>query len=94
VEVFVTPKAEQNFDSVFNFIKNKWGEKTAKQFLIKTDSLFELLKKFPKIGKPENGDIRGFQLTRHTRLLYRIRGEKIIILAFFDVRQDPSKKSL
>lgn len=44
------------------------------------------------MGQVENGDIRGFQLTPQTRLLYTIRDEKIIVLAFFDVRQDPTKK--
>jgi hypothetical protein len=44
------------------------------------------------MGQIENGDIRGFQLSPQTRILYRIRDEKIIILAFFDVRQNPNKK--
>lgn len=44
------------------------------------------------MGQVENGNTRGFQLTRQTRLLYTVRDEKIIILAFFDVRQDPTKK--
>jgi len=30
------------------------------------------------MGHIENGDIRGFQLSRQTRLLYRVRNEKII----------------
>jgi hypothetical protein len=44
------------------------------------------------MGQVENNDIRGFQLSRQTRILYRIRDNKIIILSFFDVRQDPKKK--
>ena len=92
MQVFVTPRAEKNFDSIVNFIKDRWGEKTAKQFIIKADEIFSLLQNYPTIGQVENGDIRGFQLTRQTRLLYTVRNEKIIILAFFDVRQDPNKK--
>ena len=68
------------------------GERTAKQFVIKTDEIFKLLKDYPTMGQIENGDIRGFQLTKQTRLLYRIRNEKTIVLSFFDVRQDPNKK--
>jgi hypothetical protein len=44
------------------------------------------------MGQVENNDIRGFQLSRQTRILYRIKDNKIIILSFFDVRQDPKKK--
>lgn len=58
MQVYVTPRAERNFDSIIDYIN----------------------------------DIRGFQLSRKTRMLYRIRDNKIIILSFFDVRQDPKKK--
>lgn len=44
------------------------------------------------MGKVEHHDIRGFQLTRQTRILYRIKDNKVIILSFFDARQDPEKK--
>ena len=92
MQVFVTPRAERNFDSIVDYIADKWGERTAKQFVLKTDEIFKLLQNYPTMGQIENGEIRGFQLTRQTRILYRIRDEKIIILAFFDVRQDPNKK--
>lgn len=92
MQVFVTPRAERNFDLIVNFIQEKWGLRTAKQFVRKTDEIFRLLKNYPKIGQIENGDIRGFQLSPQTRVLYRIRDQKIIILSFFDVRKDPKKK--
>ena len=92
MEVLITPRAEKHFDSIVDFIKAKWGERTAKQFVIKTDEIFRLLKNYPTMGQIESGDIRGFQLSRQTRLLYRVRDEKIIVLAFFGVRQDPNKK--
>ena len=92
MQVFVTPRAERNFDSIVDYINDKWGESAAKQFIQKTDEIFKLLKNYPAIGQIEESDIRGFQLSPQTRILYRIRDEKIIILAFFDVRQDPKKK--
>ncbi|MBY0426970.1 MAG: type II toxin-antitoxin system RelE/ParE family toxin [Cytophagales bacterium] len=92
MQVFVTPRAEKNFLSIVEFIKGKWGERTAKQFAIKTDETFKLLKNFPEMGQVEKDDIRGFQLSPQTRILYRIKADKIIVLAFFDVRQDPNKK--
>ncbi|HEU5290012.1 MAG TPA: type II toxin-antitoxin system RelE/ParE family toxin [Cyclobacteriaceae bacterium] len=92
MQVFVTARAEKNFDSIVDHIKDKWGDKTAKEFIQKVDEIFKLLKAYPLMGQVENNDIRGFQLSRQTRVLYRIRENKIIILAFFDVRQDPNKK--
>jgi plasmid stabilization system protein ParE len=67
MQVFVTPRFENNFDSIVDYIRNKWGERTAKQFVLKTDEIFKLLQNFPTMGQTENGEIRGFQLTRQTR---------------------------
>ncbi len=92
MQVYVTPRAEQNFDSIVNYIKQNFGEQTAKEFIYKADEIFGLLKDFPLMGQVESNDIRGFQLSRQTRILYRVRNNKIIILAFFDVRQNPKKK--
>jgi len=92
MEVFVTSRAEQHFDKIIEYLKYKWGEKTAKEFIDKVDEIFSLLKNYPSIGQVETKYIRGFQLTPHTRILYRIRDNKIIILSFFDSRQDPKKK--
>jgi plasmid stabilization system protein ParE len=84
MQVFVTARAEKNFESIIKHIKHRFGQATV-------DSFFLLIEKYPSIGKVETGDIRGFQLSPQTRILYRIRGEKVVVLAFFDVRQDPSK---
>jgi len=92
MQVYVTPRAEKDFDSIVDYIKHKWGETTAIQFVQKADDIFSLLKSYPSIGQVEKEDIRGFQLSPQTRILYRIRDEKIIILTFFDVRQDSKKK--
>ena len=92
MQILVTPRAERNFDSIIHYIRQTWGEKTAREFIEKTDELFKLLKNYPQIGQVETNDIRGFQLSPQARVLYRIRDNKIIILAFFDVRQHPKKK--
>jgi plasmid stabilization system protein ParE len=92
MQVYVTPRAERHFDSIVYYIKQKWGDSTAKEFIHKVDSIFKLLQNYPQLGQLESNDIRGFQLTHQTRVLYRVRDNKIIILSFFDVRQDPKKK--
>lgn len=92
MQVYVTQRAERNFNSIVDYIKQKWGDKTAVAFVQKTDEIFKLLRNYPFMGQIEKDDIRGFQLSSQTRILYRIRDNKIVILSFFDVRQDPKKK--
>ncbi|NJL56533.1 type II toxin-antitoxin system RelE/ParE family toxin [bacterium] len=91
MQVYVTPRVERNFDSILDHIKQKWGSKTAKESIQKVDEIFQLLKSYPLMGQVKLNDIRGFQLSRQTRILYRIRENRIVILALFDVGQDPKK---
>lgn len=93
--VFVTPKAERDFNDIMDYLQTKWGTSVAKKkFLEKTNNTFKILQKYPQLGEPEYNDIRGFQLTEQIRLLYRLRDTKIVIIAFFDTRQNPTKKPI
>jgi plasmid stabilization system protein ParE len=60
MQVFVTPRAEKNVDSIVDYIQQKWGENTAKEFVQKVDKILKLLKNFPLMGQVEINDIRGF----------------------------------
>ncbi|MFZ6051818.1 type II toxin-antitoxin system RelE/ParE family toxin [Halocola ammonii] len=93
MQVYVTPRAERDFNRIIRYIRKKWGDSTAQEFIHKSDAIFKLLRHFPSIGAIEVGEIRGFQLTPQTRILYRIKADKIVILSFFQVRQNPNKKS-
>ena len=90
--VFLTRRAERNYNSIKEYIAKEFGDKTAEIFTKKADETFKLLEDFPQMGPVEKKDIRGFQLSRQTRILYRMREQKIIILSLFDVRQNPKKR--
>ncbi len=96
MKIFLTIRAERNYRSIQDYISRKFGVNAANAFEQKTLNFFDLLLAYPEMGFIEENDrqIRGFQLTRNTRIFYRIKGKKVIILAFFDVRQDPNKRDL
>ncbi|MDA0196894.1 MAG: type II toxin-antitoxin system RelE/ParE family toxin [Bacteroidetes bacterium] len=94
MRISLTKRAERNYRSIKEYITNEWGERVAEAFEQKTVDFLDLLEDFSEIGVVEVPEkkIRGFQLTKQTRVFYRIKGERIIILTFFDVRQNPKKK--
>lgn len=92
MQIKVTPKAEKDFHRIIEYLEQKWGKKAVEGFIQKTNDILNLLKSYPLMGQKEFKDIRGFQLSPQTRILYRIVEEKLIILAFFDVRQNPNHK--
>lgn len=96
MKISLTKRAERNFNSIKRYIAKEWGERVAEVFEQKTVDFFDLLIDFPEIGTVEVSEkqIRGFQLTKQTRVFYRIKSDRIIVLSFFDVRQDVQKKPL
>lgn len=56
MEVFVTARAEKNFDAIAEYINQEWGNKTAQQFIQKTDNIFHLIKSYPLPGQVEKGN--------------------------------------
>ena len=92
MEVFVTRSAEKKFGSIVQYIRAKWGNDTAGEFVKKVDDSLALLKRFPLLGKVASADIRVLTCTPQTTIIYRVSLDRILVLSFFDVRQDPKKK--
>lgn len=87
-------RASNSFNSIINYLQNEWGYAVTRNFVIRTYQIIDLLASNPEMGHIENFEkqIRGFVITKHTTLFYRIEDEKLILLNFFDNRQDPKKK--
>ena len=94
MKILFTRRAKKNYHSIKERLYRKWGEKVALAFEEKTIQFLDLLEQFPETGSVElkEKQIRGFQLTKQTRLFYRLTPESIIILNLFDVRQNLKKK--
>jgi plasmid stabilization system protein ParE len=95
VRIRWTKRAEKSFDQIVEFLQEKWSLNSAINFVKRTNHFIETLKEQPKIGRPEKAkkDLRSFVLSRQTTVFYRIKSnEVIILLKFFDTRQNPLKR--
>ena len=94
MKIVWTRKARNRFVDILEYIEDKFGRTVRDHFKIKTKEFTMLLREFPEIGTLEIRDrnIRGFQLTKQTRVFYRMKKDRIIILTLFDTRQDPKKR--
>jgi plasmid stabilization system protein ParE len=94
LEIVWTTHAERKFDSLLEYLLEEWGEQVTKNFARKVYSFLDLLSEFPSLGSLENEEkgIRGFTIVKQVNLFYTIRGDKIVLLNFFDNRQNPEKK--
>jgi plasmid stabilization system protein ParE len=94
LEIKWSKRADNSFDRIIDFIHAEWGDQVVKTFVKKTYDFLEILAEFPEIGSmqvKERG-IRGFTLIKQVIVFYKIKGKSIILIDFFDTRQDPKKK--
>jgi plasmid stabilization system protein ParE len=94
IEIKWTKRAEINFNNTVNYIHSEWGPGSARKFIRKVNILLTTLKNQPKIGRIEIEEkgIRSFVFSRQNSIVYRIKGNMVIILAIFDNRQNPKSK--
>ena len=94
MRIFWTKKAQRRLREILEYIQLEFGDHARQSFRTKTEDFTLLLFEFPEIGTAEvkGKNLRGFQLTKQTRVFYRLKDDRIIILTFFDSRQNPKKR--
>lgn len=66
MEVFLTRRAEKQYQAIKKYIVGEWGSNSGKKFEQRVSLLLDLLASFPELGTLEvaHKQIRGFQLSR------------------------------
>lgn len=74
------------------YLEAEWGFDVAQKFQANIDKHLTLIIQQPYIGLPTTRkDVRSILVTKHNRLFYKISGDKIIVLNFYDTRINPKK---
>lgn len=85
-----TDEAQQTFDYTTLQIEAKWGRKSAAKFVKETNNIINSISFQPYIYKAslvEN--VRQAFISRQTSMFYEVRSTYIVILYFWDNRQEP-----
>jgi len=94
LKIFWSKRADTCFDSIITYLETNWGEHAVSLFVKKVYEFLEIISIFPEVGSIEKADlnIRGFVIVKQITIFYQVRKGKIIILNFYDNRQQPKKK--
>ena len=94
LKVFWTKRAVKKFEKICDYINSNWGIPTTNKFKKRVKLIVNLLSDFPEIRTIEfkNRNIRGIVVVRQLTLFYKVKDNKLIILNFFDNRQQPDKR--
>lgn len=92
-EVIWTKSSLNSFKQITDYLQNKWGDKVVKSFVQRTIEIKYLLAEESQLGSVEDPSkgVRGFLLTKHVRLFYRIKHNQIIILNLFSIASTKKK---
>lgn len=91
MRIFFSKNAEKDLEEIQIYLDLNYGAKVRDKFVLKIRHALELLMQHPKLGSKEHEtkDLYGLLIHRHSKMFYRIKNDKITILAFFDTRQNP-----
>ena len=94
LELNWTKRADHKFNKIIEYLSLNYGERITGNFVKKVYDFLDVLVEYPEIGTLENSKkgIRGFTIVKQVNVFYRIKNNKIILLDFFDNRQNPKKK--
>jgi plasmid stabilization system protein ParE len=84
-------RASTSFNLIIEYLQQEWSDNVTRNFVTRTYRIIDIIAQNPEIGALENKEkqIRGFVITKHNTLFYRIEGDRLILLAFFDNRKHP-----
>lgn len=90
--VLWSPKAEETYLAILQFIIKEWSIKEAEAFDNRVDDLILQLKRHKNLCPPSRQyrRLRKCVITSQTSLIYQFRNSTIEIIAFIDNRSDHS----
>jgi plasmid stabilization system protein ParE len=94
-KIIWTPEAEKSLQGILIYLQEYWGKREVQKFIERVVIVSNHIKQHPLAYRSAGRkDIREALVTKHNLLLYRVRGETIYVLYFWDTRKNPSKKSI
>ena len=90
-ELRFIPEAQETYDAVVTQLRDRWGEKFVLKFENKVAKAFKTILSTPYLYAvvEENTETRKCILHKNCSMLYRIQNDVILVICFWDNRQDP-----
>jgi plasmid stabilization system protein ParE len=90
-EVVFSDRANETFDLIQSQLLARWGFATVLKFEYRTIKVLEIIAQTPFIYQSTemNPEVRKAFIHKNCSLFYKVSGQKIVILLFWDNRQEP-----
>jgi hypothetical protein len=90
-ELRFIPEAEETYEAVISQLSARWGQSFVIKFENKVKKIFNTISLTPYLYPivEENTETRKCVLHKNCSMLYKIQGNVILIICFWDNRQEP-----
>lgn len=90
-EIRFTPEAEETFDSLMSQLQQRWGDSYVTKFEAKVFKALKTITVAPYLYPvaEETTGIRKCILHKNCSMLYRVNNFDIVVVCFWDNRQNP-----
>ncbi|WP_259068930.1 type II toxin-antitoxin system RelE/ParE family toxin [Mucilaginibacter sp. X4EP1] len=90
-ELKFTPEAEETYDSLTSQLQERWGDQFAIKFETKVLKALEAISVSPYLYPiiEESTEVRRCVLHKNCSMLYKVFDDVVLIVCFWDNRQDP-----
>ena len=90
-EIRFTAEAEETYDAIIAQLDERWGEKFALKFEARLEKVLNQLSESPFLYPIvyEAMEIRRCILHKNCSLLYKVAEKQVVVLCFWDNRQEP-----
>ena len=92
-QVVWTKQGLKKYGEIINWLQEETSAETVLKFDKKVKEHLLRLSHFPGLGRisKRHKAIRSIKVDKHRRAYYRISGNRLFVVYFFDTRQDSSK---
>jgi plasmid stabilization system protein ParE len=95
MEIVWSNQAQKDYYKILDYLHENWGLNEVRSFVDKTEEVLGVIKNHPKtfVESPRKRNVRKGFVNEHNSLFYIIKPfkKKIILLSFWDNRQNPQK---
>lgn len=91
MQIIWSINAQITFDTIVVYLENSFGNNVTKKFIAKTDSSIQAIASFPDLYKAISlkQNVRKATISKVCSFYYEINDNTIVILYFWDNRQEP-----
>jgi plasmid stabilization system protein ParE len=95
IAVYWSDEARQTYENNIQYLTKAWTQNEIKRFVQQTQYVISRLQEHPESYNPsaKNKKVRRARLNKHITLYYRyyVTRKEIVLISFWNTRQDPKK---